>query len=158
MYTLVFYLAIVNKVLRHCHSWLARHYQWFTILGLWVLGLAVSNINESQLQTYESRTLLLMTSPQYYCILGLAEIKLCIPETKLFAKDARCAGNKITKFRDSYYGLYPSNSLVGEGTAQQQQIWGLEKYIWICFVFQWRLECWKWNQVINADFEMLLGI
>ena len=29
----------------------------FTILGLWVLGLAVSHINESQLQTYESRTL-----------------------------------------------------------------------------------------------------
>ena len=28
-----------------------------TILGLWVLGLAVSNINESQLQTYESKTL-----------------------------------------------------------------------------------------------------
>ena len=26
----------------------------FTILGLWVLGLAVSNINESKLQTYES--------------------------------------------------------------------------------------------------------
>ena len=26
----------------------------FTIFGLWVLGLAVSNINESQLQTYES--------------------------------------------------------------------------------------------------------
>ena len=26
----------------------------FTILGLWVLGLVVSNINESQLQTYES--------------------------------------------------------------------------------------------------------
>ena len=24
--TLVFYLAIVNKVLRHCHSWLARQY------------------------------------------------------------------------------------------------------------------------------------
>ena len=32
----------------------------FTILGLWVLGLAVSNINESQLQTYESKTLLLL--------------------------------------------------------------------------------------------------
>ena len=32
----------------------------FTILGLWVLGLAVSNINESQLQTYESKTLFLM--------------------------------------------------------------------------------------------------
>ena len=26
----------------------------FTILGLWVLGLTVSNINESQLQIYES--------------------------------------------------------------------------------------------------------
>ena len=49
----------------------------FTILGLWVLGLAVSNINESQLQTYESKTLFLMTSLQYYCIPGLAEIKTC---------------------------------------------------------------------------------
>ena len=47
----------------------------FTILGLWVLGLAVSNINESQLQTYESKTLFLMTSVQYYFIPGLAEIK-----------------------------------------------------------------------------------
>ena len=44
----------------------------FTILGLWVLGLAVPYINESQLQTYESNTLLLMTSLQYYCIPGLA--------------------------------------------------------------------------------------
>ena len=40
----------------------------FTILGLWVLGLAVSNIIESELQTYESKTLFLMTSLQYYCI------------------------------------------------------------------------------------------
>ena len=47
----------------------------FTILGLWVLGLAVSYINESQLQTYESKTPFLMTSLQYYCIPGLAEIK-----------------------------------------------------------------------------------
>ena len=47
----------------------------FTILGLWVLGLTVSNINESQLQPYESKTLFLMTSLQYYCIPGLAEIK-----------------------------------------------------------------------------------
>ena len=47
----------------------------FTILGLWVLGLAVSNINESQLQTYESKTLFLVTSLQYYRIPGLAEIK-----------------------------------------------------------------------------------
>ena len=44
----------------------------FTILGLWFLGLAVSNINESQLQTYESKTLFLMKSLQYYCIPGLA--------------------------------------------------------------------------------------
>ena len=47
----------------------------FTILGLWVLGLAVSNINESPLQTYESKTLFLMTSLPYYCIPGLAETK-----------------------------------------------------------------------------------
>ena len=31
-----------------------RYSDSFTIFGLWVLGLAVSNINESQLQTYES--------------------------------------------------------------------------------------------------------
>ena len=47
----------------------------FTILGLWVLGLATSNINESPLQTNESSTLFLMTSLPYYCIPGLAEIK-----------------------------------------------------------------------------------
>ena len=44
-------------------------------MGLWVLGLAVSNINESQLQTYESKTLFLMESLQHFCIPGLAEIK-----------------------------------------------------------------------------------
>ena len=64
----------------------------FTILGLWVLGLAVSNINESQLQTYESKTLFLMTSLQNYCIPGLTEIK------NLCAKDAGCAGNKIAEW------------------------------------------------------------
>ena len=69
----------------------------FTILGLWVLGLAVSHINESQLQTYESRTLFLMTSLQYYCILGLAEIKTLHPREKICAKDAGCAGNKIAE-------------------------------------------------------------
>ena len=40
-----------------------------------VLGHATSNINESQLQTHEFKTLFLMTSLPYYCILGLAEIK-----------------------------------------------------------------------------------
>ena len=60
----------------------------FTILGLWVLGLAVSNINESQLQTHESKTLFLMSSLQYYCIPGLAGTR--------WNKNL-CAGNKITE-------------------------------------------------------------
>ena len=46
----------------------------FTILGLWVLGLAVSNINESQLQTYESKTLVCNTIASWDSP-GLAEIK-----------------------------------------------------------------------------------
>ena len=47
-------------------------------LQFWAYGSWDSlfpNINESQLQTYESQTLFLMTSLQYYCIPGLAEIK-----------------------------------------------------------------------------------
>ena len=68
--------------------------QWFIYnLSLWVLGLAVSNINESQLQTYESKTLFLMTSLQFYCIPGLAGTRW---NKNLCAKDAGCAGNKIT--------------------------------------------------------------
>ena len=31
VYTEVFYLAIVNKVLHHCHSWLARQYAYLMI-------------------------------------------------------------------------------------------------------------------------------
>ena len=58
----------------------------FIILGLWVLGLAVSHINESHLKTYESSTLFLMTSLQYYCILGLAELKTLHPRDKLMRK------------------------------------------------------------------------
>ena len=65
----------------------------FTILGLWVLGLAVSNINESPLQTNESKTLFLMTSLPYCCIPGLAGTRC---NKNLCAKDAGCAGNKIT--------------------------------------------------------------
>ena len=53
-------------------------------------GTLCSHINESQLQTYESRTLFLMTSLQYHCILGLAEIKTLHPRDK----DAGCAGKK----------------------------------------------------------------
>ena len=66
----------------------------FTILGLWVLGLAVSNINEFQLQTYESKTLFLMTTLQYYCISRLTGTRWI---KNLCAKDAGCACNKITE-------------------------------------------------------------
>ena len=38
-------------------------------------GTHCLHINESQLQTHEFRTLFFMTSLQYHCILGLAEIK-----------------------------------------------------------------------------------
>ena len=61
----------------------------FSSLGLWVLGLSVPHINESQLQTYESRTLFLMTSLQYYCILGLAEIKTLHPRDKIMRNRCR---------------------------------------------------------------------
>ena len=42
------------------HRYAPNYSDSFTILGLWVLGLAVSNINEPQLQTFESKTLLLL--------------------------------------------------------------------------------------------------
>ena len=58
----------------------------FTILGLWFLGLAVSHMNESQLQTYEFRTLFLMTSLQYCCILGLVEIKNVASQRQNYAQ------------------------------------------------------------------------
>ena len=60
----------------------------FTILGLWVLGIAVSHINESNCK-HESRTLFLMTSLQYYCILGLAKIKTLHPRDKIIRKRCR---------------------------------------------------------------------
>ena len=74
-----------------------------------VPGLSVSHINESQLQTYKSRTIFLMTSLQYYCFLGLAEIKTCIPETKICANDAGYTGNKITAqtYSDALKNSFP---------------------------------------------------
>ena len=39
-----------------------------------------------------------MTNLQYHCILSLAEVKTLHTETKLCAKDAECAGNKITAY------------------------------------------------------------
>ena len=61
--------SLARGITAHIHS------DSFTVLGLWVLRLATSNINESPLQTDESKTLFLMTSLPYYCIPGLAEIK-----------------------------------------------------------------------------------
>ena len=53
-----------------------------------------------QLQTYESRTLLFMTSLQYHCILGFAKVKTLHPREKIMSKriekDAGCACKTIT--------------------------------------------------------------
>ena len=64
-----------RKCLYNNWTYIRTYGDSFTILGLWVLGLTSSNINESPLQTNESKTLFLMTSLPYYCIMGLAEIK-----------------------------------------------------------------------------------
>ena len=55
----------------------------------WVLGLAVSHINESNCKNYESRTHFLMTSLQYYCILGLAVIETLHTRDKFMRKRSR---------------------------------------------------------------------
>ena len=96
-----------------CVAWLyifIHVAQWFIYnLSLWVLGLAVSNINESQLQTYESETLFSMTSLQYYCIPGLAGTRW---NKNLCAKDAGCAGNKITGSSNSRSNIDQSALLI----------------------------------------------
>ena len=64
----------------------------FTIFGLWVPGFAVSHINESQLQTYESRSLFFMICLKCHCHLGLAEIKtfdIDHPREKIMRKRCR---------------------------------------------------------------------
>ena len=66
----------------------------FWAYGSWDSLFPIS-MSPSQLQTYESRTLFLMTSLQYHCILGLAE-KNFASQRQNCAKDAGCAGNKIT--------------------------------------------------------------
>ena len=48
------YLIFIRKLGKMSQN-LWSYSDSFTILGLWVLRLAVSNINESQLQTYESK-------------------------------------------------------------------------------------------------------
>ena len=61
----------------------------FTILGLWVLGLAVSHINESNCKLMSPEHSFFMPSLQYYCILGLAEMKTLHPRDKIMLKRCR---------------------------------------------------------------------
>ena len=63
-------------------------------------------MNESPLQTNESKTLFLMTSLPYYCIPGLAGTRW---NKKVCAKDAGCAGNKITGNKDNHKSLNELN-------------------------------------------------
>ena len=58
--------------------------QWF-IYNFWLMGPGTRCFLYQwvQLQTYESRTLILMMSLQYYCILELAEIKTLHPRDKI---------------------------------------------------------------------------
>ena len=61
----------------------------FTILGLLILGLAVSHINESNCKLITSKILFFMTSLQYHCILGLSEMKTLHPRDKIMCKRYR---------------------------------------------------------------------
>ena len=119
------------------------HSDSFTILGLWVLGLAVSNINESQVQTYESKTLFLIESLQYYCIPGLAGTRW---NKNLCAKDAGCAGNKITA--DIHVNVYIGNKL----TRLSFQSWHLLKiklsYLNYFSTYRWFFFKKKWFSLI----------
>ena len=74
----------------------------FTILGLWVLGLAVSHINESNCK---------LTSPEHYfndksaILLGLAEIKTLHPRDKIMRKRCRMRRlqNHCSHYSHSWY-------------------------------------------------------
>ena len=61
----------------------------FTILGLWVLGLADTHINESNSKLMSPEHFF-MVSLQYHCILGLVEIKKTLnPRDKIMRKRCR---------------------------------------------------------------------
>ena len=70
MYKLIFYLTIVNKILRHCHSWLARQYHGFRLTKIFsfkllifsyplfvtnVLGAQKNSLNETDLLSISIR-------------------------------------------------------------------------------------------------------
>ena len=71
-------------------------------LQFWAYGSWNSLFPIVHLQTYESRTLFLMKSLQYYCILGLAEIKTLLPRDKIMHKRCRMPCNKITEIGNSW--------------------------------------------------------
>ena len=69
--------------------------QWFIYnFGLMGPGTCCFPYQWVQLQTYEARTLFLMTSLQYYCILGLTEIKTLHPWDNIMRKRYR---TQVTK-------------------------------------------------------------
>ena len=78
------------------------------------MGLAVSNINESPLQTNESKTLFLMTSLPYYCIPGLAETKTYAQKMQ----DAQVTTSLQRRCENLNNSIYSDNSvLVSELTT-----------------------------------------
>ena len=105
----------------------------FCANGSWdsLFPTATANIKAlGQLQTYEPRTLFLMTSLQYYCILGLAEIKTLHPRDKKCAKDAGCSLTKslwviLHAFLSS--AVYFSKSPFSKKSSACQIIWILIK-------------------------------
>ena len=70
----------------------------------------------AQLQAYESRTLFSMTSLQFYCILGLAEIKSLHPRDKIMRKkNAGCTCNKTTALIDIFLATLVRSNLRERG-------------------------------------------
>ena len=83
IYTDKIYLGIVSCHFSHICTSVSDS---FTILGLWVLGLAVSHINGSN---FKLMPLFFMTNLQYHCILGLVEIKTLHPRDKIMSRRCR---------------------------------------------------------------------
>ena len=110
----------------------------FCANGSWdsLFPTATANIKAlGQLQTYEPRTLFSMTSLQYFCILGLAEIKTLHPRDKKCAKDAGCSLTKslwviLHAFLSSavYFSKSPFSKIISlsnylDPDQDQQSVW-----------------------------------
>ena len=129
--------------------------QWFIynfgLMGPWTRCFQYQWV---QLQIYESQTLFLMTSLQYYCIPGLAWTRW---HKNLCAKDAGCAGNKITVHVLGMQTLPSLHIYVGS-----DQFWGFKIFNFnIVWVFRkmnifwgmkklWILQNWTiWTPTLN---------